>query len=702
MQNRLARLLEFSADLAGNLDVSSVAQRIAATITEVTDFQVAAVTVREASRCRRLAADGLDERRVGLETPYADWERLLEERFRVGSLTYLVRMDEVASAPTWSQQPDADLVVDAPAVEDAWTPDHGLVQVLRDHAGETLGFLSVDAPRSGRLPDPDTIELLELVAHQAQTALVNARLYGIAQRQRRAAETLREVIEAVSSSLDVEEVLKQCCDAVLAHSVGSRVSVFLLHRDGHGFVPVMSRGAGQEEVWRRFRALGTLSGPQVRWFAGVLASERPAVFDDVSQAELHADERALLEEFDIRSMAAYPLVTSGSKIGVLSVTSAGELVGFSQEERELVAQIARHAAMAIGLARSHAEARDHAQRVTELHELTKTMTETFDFAAIFERVSQAVRERSDARMVSVFEVKREAVTLLRADLGDIEESWYDLPFQCLELDDEVAAILDRVRSDGSVVIDDVTQTKALDEVTLPATRSLLVAGHLTGGGIPVALVASSDRPSAFDEGDAAFLRGLVQVTALALRNARLYEEARQAAERDSLTGLKNRRLFWTELNERLRTAGESRHTAVAVIDIDDYKAINDRYGHTIGDRVLAHVGDRLARNVRQTDTVYRIGGDEFTVMMPDTDREEAATVLERASLAVARSRLTVPLPTLSAGIAVAPDDSLDGDTLFGAADAAMYQAKRAGKNRVATARGGTPPGQDAAGGGLAC
>jgi diguanylate cyclase (GGDEF)-like protein len=169
---------------------------------------------------------------------------------------------------------------------------------------------------------------------------------------------------------------------------------------------------------------------------------------------------------------------------------------------------------------------------------------------------------------------------------------------------------------------------------------------------------------------------------VAFVNARLYAELRHAAERDSLTGLLNRRSLWAALPDLLRDAGPDHPLALSIIDIDDFKDINDAHGHAVGDAVLRHVADRLLRSCREVDGVYRVGGEEFVLTLPSTSGPQARAVLERVHSAIRDVRADVPGVTVSAGVAVAPVDAQDGDGLLAAADAALYEVKRAGKNRT--------------------
>lgn len=151
---------------------------------------------------------------------------------------------------------------------------------------------------------------------------------------------------------------------------------------------------------------------------------------------------------------------------------------------------------------------------------------------------------------------------------------------------------------------------------------------------------------------------------------------------DWLTGLKNHGFFWDRLAEELERARRyDRPLAVVMIDIDDFKAVNDRFGHTKGDEVLRAVGKAIIDSVRESDVPCRVGGEEFAVIVPETDIEGAMAAAERVRLAVAGLELdTVGQITVSLGVALHPYHATNGTALVEVADRALYEAKRAGKN----------------------
>ena len=175
--------------------------------------------------------------------------------------------------------------------------------------------------------------------------------------------------------------------------------------------------------------------------------------------------------------------------------------------------------------------------------------------------------------------------------------------------------------------------------------------------------------------------------ALALRSAWLVAEIERLARFDSLTGLANRRVFEAALNREVARADRSGNPlSLVLIDVDHFKAVNDQLGHQAGDEVLRHVGKALAGEARETDLAARYGGEEFCVLLPGCPPEEAVIVAERLRAAIA-ARQKPTAVTASAGVATLPLDGGDGRALVAAADRALYQAKRSGRDRTCAATG---------------
>jgi diguanylate cyclase (GGDEF)-like protein len=186
------------------------------------------------------------------------------------------------------------------------------------------------------------------------------------------------------------------------------------------------------------------------------------------------------------------------------------------------------------------------------------------------------------------------------------------------------------------------------------------------------------------------LTALILLAYAAMVVAREQRRTRDAAIRmstiDPLTGLFNRNFFFAAVaREIARCARSGRGFCLLMMDLDDLKAINDRMGHFQGDRVLRGVGDVITDGVRRIDTAARYGGDEFVVVLPETDPTGAFVLAEKIRLGVNAMAIDLPgasHPSISIGVVSYPGDGRTADELMISADNAMYASKRAGKDRV--------------------
>jgi diguanylate cyclase (GGDEF)-like protein len=187
------------------------------------------------------------------------------------------------------------------------------------------------------------------------------------------------------------------------------------------------------------------------------------------------------------------------------------------------------------------------------------------------------------------------------------------------------------------------------------------------------------------------LTALILLAYIAMVIAREQRSSRDAAIRlstiDPLTSLFNRGFFFAALEREIaRSARSGRGFCLLMMDLDELKAINDRLGHFHGDRVLNAVGQVVSDGVRRIDTAARYGGDEFVVLLPETDPTGAFVLAEKIRIGVNELDLDLPdeaiRPSMSVGVVSFPDDGQTADELMISADRAMYTSKRAGKNRV--------------------
>ena len=215
---------------------------------------------------------------------------------------------------------------------------------------------------------------------------------------------------------------------------------------------------------------------------------------------------------------------------------------------------------------------------------------------------------------------------------------------------------------------------------MPATsvcEPLLVGGQVIGS----VLVVSS---KSIDTDHRARMRASVAQAAPILANQRNLMLAEARAASDALTGLPNRRSAVETLHRMTAHAGRTVSPLAAILlDLDNFKKLNDNYGHESGDRALALVGRIIGASIRASDFAARYGGEEVLVLLPDTDREGALLVAEKLRGEIEKTELSgIGSITASLGVAVLPTDAVEADDLLRKADRALYIAKQAGRNRV--------------------
>lgn len=214
-----------------------------------------------------------------------------------------------------------------------------------------------------------------------------------------------------------------------------------------------------------------------------------------------------------------------------------------------------------------------------------------------------------------------------------------------------------------------------------------VAVPVSVRGRPYGVVAVYGRPRPFHLSDVETLQTLARQAEVAIDNIALHEEAQRHAVTDGLTGLWNRRQFDLRIRDEMQRAerfGDS--FSIVLVDVDHFKAVNDRHGHSTGDAALVFIAERLREAVREIDVVARWGGEEFAVLLPRTDVEDAALVAERirsfvsaAPMATDGEELSL---SISAGVAAHAGPGQSVVALFREADGALYRAKAHGRNRV--------------------
>lgn len=215
--------------------------------------------------------------------------------------------------------------------------------------------------------------------------------------------------------------------------------------------------------------------------------------------------------------------------------------------------------------------------------------------------------------------------------------------------------------------------------------SSLLCVPLIAKGEPIGVINITNKLNGklFNKQDLEFIEALANQAAIAIDNAKLYE----LATKDGLTKLYIYRHFYTLLETELKRSARYNHeVTLLMMDIDNFKSINDTYGHPVGDQVLREIANCISTTVRKIDIASRYGGEEFTVILPETNGQDARIIAERLRKNISEIKIAVKedviCPTVSVGMAEYPSCALDEQTLIELADVALYNAKNNGKNCV--------------------
>jgi len=364
----------------------------------------------------------------------------------------------------------------------------------------------------------------------------------------------------------------------------------------------------------------------------------------------------------------------------------GARYGAMGDEASMLTAYAGHAAAALDLLIALEEARQEAARASALLELAHELAAAADATAVTEVVAEALPRIVGCTRASLM-LWDPGAGVLRASaaMGMSEEQRALL--QGAELRPEDTPELIGMLTDRTPrILDDSTSSPVLRRLLKGISSADVVAVPLLAGntflGVATAGWEAGEAPPSL-AGDALVrLRGVGDQASIALQKARLLETVSHQASHDGLTGLPNRTLFLERLENALVDAGRRAHVGVLFSDLDRFKEVNDTLGHAAGDELLRQVAARLRATVRPGDTVGRLSGDEFAIILPGlADPEDAHALAERVAACFTESfRLDgtdVEVGT-SVGVAVLRDDA-DGRTaeqLLREADAAMYRHKQ--------------------------
>jgi diguanylate cyclase (GGDEF)-like protein len=365
-------------------------------------------------------------------------------------------------------------------------------------------------------------------------------------------------------------------------------------------------------------------------------------------------------------------------VGVLDCQSE-RLDHFDRETIDLLTLFSTQASIALQNARLYSLERQRARQLEAINTIAQQSTAVMELEELLTRACAVIQQAFQVQHVSIF-LRDEGDLVLRAHHGILtlsipaggrfpagQDPWPRL-----------------LAANGAVIEKDLASrpgtfrlfVEALSRMSIP----LISFGQTLG-----VLTLHSSSPDAFRESELQSLESVADICANSIQNAHYVERVKQLAYLDGLTGIFNRRFFEIRIMdeiERARRYGTG--MAVVMTDIDQFKKLNDEFGHLLGDEVLRQVSSLFHQNLRKIDVVCRYGGEEFALLLTQTSAQQAVMVAEKLRKLVEEWQFPgVPRTvTISAGVAVFPDHGAGRDELIRAADNALYCAKQTGRNRV--------------------
>jgi diguanylate cyclase (GGDEF)-like protein len=549
------------------------------------------------------------------------------------------------------------------------------------HDGRVIGALSSACLRP-RPWSQDDIEFVIALATDASIAITNAELFE--HSQSRAAQFA--VLQAASSRMNRAKTIESVGQAIVQETRRvldyHNARVYVL-QPPDALVPIAFEGTVGAYEKVDFDLLRTRLG---EGFTGWVGQHGTPLLVPDANADPRGSTIPGTDEVD-ESMLVVPMRYDDEVLGVITLSKLG-LHQFTDDDLQLLLILADQAATALESARLLAHSESVARELSRLVEMSSALSASLDPHQVANLIAQHVAQALafDECAISYWDRTADRVRTL---------GYYPLtPFEELQEVFEIIGYPETRRvleSQTTVVIDADDPEADPAEVALMTAEGYrtLIMVPLVAKGQSIGLVELLSKSHLVPEESRLDLaRTMANEAAIALENARLYDDARNLADRDPLTGFYNHRYLHERLGEEVVRAQRSRQPlSVLMIDLDDFKLVNDTFGHLFGDRLLVWIAERIRSTLRASDVPARYGGDEFAIILPDAAIDSARRAAERILQAFetqgfeSDGRGPVPV-SMSIGAASHPADGRTATDLIAAADRGLYRVKRGGGRRV--------------------
>ncbi len=580
-------------------------------------------------------------------------------------------------------------VRDMPARQQAILRTHNIHSTLAVpvFAGpEWWGFLQFDSMRSERVWSASEVDAIQAFASVLGSTFQRERteeeIRQLVEQERRKTEmatALREVSLALNAVLDFEVVLDRLLPLAAQVIPFDAGSILWLEDHTANIVRLLNRGQGGGKVARN-PALPAVAIQKAPLLQRMQETKKPAF---VAHTVWEAEWINLEGSITTRSWIGAPIVVENRVYGFFSL--GHNTAGFyNQDYAVTLAAFSHQAARALQNARLFDDVAQTLVHEQRLNEISQIISSSLDLNAVLQTILQLTTQLVNADMAALALISGDKQQLLYNHTYNLPGTLERTAVPAGEgLSWEVAV------KNASLLVDDYQRhPAALGEWKKLGARAFLgvplVAGNDTLGTLNL-FRRIQGRP--FNDRDRFLAEMVARQAGMAIQNASRYEEAKHLATHDSLTGLYTRHHFFDLAHrEYERSRRYQRPMSIVMLDLDGLKQINDVYGHQCGDRALQVLAQICQSTLRQVDLIGRYGGDEFIILLPETDllkaMRAAERVRDRANQTVIQDHQGPVRISVSLGVASLEDDIDNIEALVDRADQAQYLAKESGKNRV--------------------
>ncbi len=529
-------------------------------------------------------------------------------------------------------------------------------------------------------------------AYIAGSTLLNIFIVDLVLKDRNRLKIFYEISQSSSKSPALYNVLKEITQR-MAEILKAEVALVFLHNEEAGTLEAQQPSLG----------LDFMSTARLRLDAvapGVLSNSFRNAKPVLVSRRLSKEVEILpfAPDYNVFDMVACPLVARGKSIGLIVLANKLNRRGFRRHNLTLTRLLAPHISVFLDNALLYRGSEEKVAQLTSLIRVVDAINTVSNLDQLYNLALDVIR--------GLFAVEKALINIINYQNGLMEtvrSFGYSEEYVSRHLTQPFESVNECyvLRHDDTFVSMDVaTDVRCPNMLVDPETRSVLCVPIRSGKKIYGILHMASRYQNAFDEEDATLANAIGEQIGMAVESAQLFEEISRLAITDELTGLYNIRHLKRVLGEEVkRSIRYSRPLSFIMLDIDWFKIYNDQHGHPRGDEVLRILSGLLQQNTRDVDTVFRYGGEEFSVIIPEVGKQEAHAMAERIRRVIQEHVFPYEDDqpggnlTVSMGVANLPDDAEEGDDLVEKADEALYRAKQTGRNRVCT----YSPGEDTPG-----